>query len=682
MKQKTAQIQQSELASIVAEGIQSYRLANYEAAEAKFTHVLEHNPDHADALNLLGCVYESQGMLERAAVLMYRAIAANPVAYPYFYNLGNLLVKQGNLDEAVKQYETAIRLKPDYAIAHNNLGMALRKQGKRDASRQCFQKAIQVSPGYADAHYNLALEFRAIGQLLAAIEEYKKATSLQPKYADAWYALGNAYYFLSRIEEAGHAYTRALQIRPDDTKSLTNMGSVHMLMGRLHSGIACFQQAISIDPQATGTRSNLIMAASYSSDDPATTYRLGLEWDRSFVLPNRHAEAFTNVVDPERRLRVGYVSADLRRHAAAYWIEPLLEAHRHTDFEVYCYFNSDQPDDVTDRLRSYADHWVPCEGMSDDALAERVRRDEIDILVDFSGHTDQNRLPVFARQPAPLQVSWFGFPVTTGLKAIHYRLTDDVLDPLVRGNEHYSETLLRFDRFYAAYKPEPSTPIPGKGPVDKRGFITFASFNSYVKVTPEMLNLWGHLLKRVPNSRLLLQASGLGGPELAADIRSVFADLGIAATRIDIRGWTGLDEYLQLGQEVDIALDPYPFNGGVTTCHALWMGLPVVTLCGESAASRVGRSILSRMELSELVAESPNEYVEIAVALAKDLGKLAELRASLRERMGAAGLLDGQALAQQAEATYRKVWQTWCKGQDNARTLSLEASPDVQSSSQ
>ena len=651
----------TDVAAIVGQGLVCYRAADYTAAAAVFQSALTLNPQHCDALHLLGCVREAQGNLDEAIRLVSLATVGNPSAYPYFYNLGNLLVKQGRFNEAVVSYARAIHVKPDYAFAHNNMGIALRKQGKRDASTKCFQTAVRYAPGYADAHYNLGLEWRAIGQMPAAIASYKRAIEIQPKNADAHYALGNAYFALNRIEEACKSFQQAVQLAPQDVKSQTNLGSMHMLMGRLPEAIVSFKKVLLIDPIAVGAFSNQVMAASYAFDDPTLTLAQGIQWNDAFVAehdPTFHSHS--NSLEPERRLRIGYVSADFRRHAAAYWIEPLLAYHDHKHFEIFCYDNSDSPDDVTDRLKSNADHWVECEQMDDDALTHRVKDDGIDILVDLSGHTTGNRLLVFARQAAPIQISWFGFPVTTGLKTIQYRFTDDVIDPPSQANVHYSETLIRFDRFYAAYKPESSVPVSNVRPLGKKRGVTFGSFNSYVKVRPEMLALWCEILLQVPHSRLLMQASGLGGAEINAHIRTYFKKRGVDVKRLEIRGWTGLTEYFQLGQEVDIALDPYPFNGGVTTCHALWMGLPVVTMSGESAASRVGRSILSRMGLTELIAKNQTEYVAIAVNLAKNHAKLSELRESLREKMMAGGILDGGNLAQQAESAYRTVWRDWC----------------------
>lgn len=648
-------------AAKVSQALVCYRNGDLPSAEALYRQVLSQDPDHADALHLLGCLIETQGKVDAAIPMLLRATIANPHAYPYFYNLGNMLMKVGRLDEAVQHYRTAIRLKPDYAFAHNNLGMALRKQGHRAESRLCFQAAIQFQPDYADAHYNLGLELRAIGEIVAAIASYRKAVQRKPDYADALYALGNAYLLVNRFEDAKAAYVRAIHARSDSPKAHMNLGTVQLRMGLQEDAVSSFKQALRFDPQDAFIQSNLILAASYMSPDPVDTYAQCEQWQRSFSTQNggQHA-AHSNERQPGRRLKIGYVSADFRSHAAAYWIQPLLEGHQHTDFEIHCYSNSEDVDGVTNQLRQLTDHWTSCADMTDHELSQRIRQDGIDILVDLSGHTNGNRLKVFALQPAPVQVSWFGFPVSTGLASIQYRFTDAVQDP-VGASEHYnSEQLVRLPRFYAAFRPDAATPLPGKGPVAKKGIVTFASFNNYAKITPQMLSLWSEILLAVPKSKLLIQAAGVDGPELSKRIRSSFAERGVATARIELRGWTGLPDYLRLGQQADIALDPYPFNGGVTTCHALWMGLPVVTLCGQSAASRVGKSILNHIGLAELVADTPQQYKEIAIHLASDPRKIADMRASLRQRMADGGLIDGASLAREAETAYRLMWKTWC----------------------
>lgn len=654
--------QNPHLAALVGQALQRHQAGDLAGAEALYRKVLEQDPGHADALHLYGCLAGDLRRPDQGIALITRAIERNRNAYPYHYNLANLLAGQGRLEEAVRHFRSAIRLKPDYAVAYNNLGLALARQGDRSGAMVCYRKAIRLLPGYADPHYNLGLALKEAGDLGGAIAAYREAIRLRPSYADAHYNLGNAYSLAQSLDAAVAAYREAIRVRPDNAKIHTNLGSVLLKQGRLEEAVACFREALRLDPVDVLNHSNLILAASYASPDPAAMYAECEEWDRVHGVPLRAALApHANSRDPERRLRIGYVSADFRHHAAAYWIEPLLAGHGHEDWEIFCYSNSDSADEVTARLRTYADAWIDCVALDDEALAARIRDDEIDILVDLSGHTDGNRLLVFARQPAPIQVSWFGFPVSTGLKTIQYRFTDAVLDP-EENDRFYSEKLIRLPRFYAAFQPEPATPDPGEGPAARNGYVSFASLNNFAKITPAMLELWAGILLAVPDSRLLFQSAGLDGAELGGRVRDFFAKRGVAAERLILRGWSGMEQFLALGGEADIALDPYPFNGGVTTCHALWMGLPVVTLSGQSAASRVGKGILSQIGLAELAAESAEQYADIVAGLARDRDRLANLRASLRERMTTGGLLDGEALARLVESAYRRMWRDWCDG--------------------
>jgi predicted O-linked N-acetylglucosamine transferase (SPINDLY family) len=438
-----------------------------------------------------------------------------------------------------------------------------------------------------------------------------------------------------------------------------------MRIGRVDDAILAFRQALAIDPTDSFCHSNLILAASYTSADPAVTHAECVIWNQmhgSTHATKRQQHPNSRILN--RQLRIGYVSADFRSHAAAYWIEPLLIGHLGADdFKVYCYSNS--PSDITDqttqRIRTLADEWVECANLSDEQLDQRIQDDAIDFLVDLSGHTDGNRLLVFARQPAPVQVSWFGFPTPTGLSAIQYRFTDDILDPPNSSESHCSESLVRLPRFYAAFRPDDRTPDIGESAFSRNGYVTFASLNSLAKVTTNMLEIWAQVLFSVPNSRMLFQAAGFESEAIVERIRATFARYNIDNNRLVFRGWADLASFLNTGEVADIALDTFPFNGGVTTCHCLWMGLPVVSMFGESAASRVGLDILSRAGLKELVAEKPKQYIENAVLLALNHQKLTAMRPTMRTRMISGGLLDGEALAEKVENAYKDMWRAWCE---------------------
>jgi predicted O-linked N-acetylglucosamine transferase (SPINDLY family) len=648
-----------QLAAQVGRALQLHQGGDLDAAEALYKQVLALDPEHADALHLYGCLADSRGQDELAVSLIGRAVRANRDAYPFHCNLANILARQGRLDDAIRHYRAALRIKPDFAIALNNLGTALERNNDRAAAVLCYRKAIRYQPAYPDPHYNLRLALKADGDLDAAIAAYREVIRLRPSHVGAHYNLGNAHALAQRPVQAVAAYRAALALQADDPRIHTNLGGALMKLGQLEAAIQSFECALQLDAEDMFAQSNLIQAASYASDDPAALRAQCERWCRAHAVAHEGL-SHANTPDVQRRLRIGYVSADFHHHAASYWIEPLLAGHDHDNCEIHCYSSGVRHDDVTKRLMACADAWVDCAHLDDDALAARIRTDRIDILVDLSGHTEGNRLAVFARKPAPVQISWLGFPGSTGLSTMDYRFTDAVMDP--SGMEpYYVEELVRLSRFYAAFRPHPDTPAPGPGPVARNGHVTFVSFNNLAKITPSVLKLWCRILVEVPDARLLFQGAGLDDPALATEIIARLEQQGVASERVQLLGWQGMQSYLALGQHADIALDPFPFNGGVTTFHALWMGLPVVTLSGRSAASRVGRSILSGIELPELAADDETAYVSTAVALARDAERLATLRGSLRERLEGSGLTDGAALAREVEEVYRRLWRRWCE---------------------
>lgn len=653
---------------VIARAVALNQSGNLKAAKAECLEILRRDPRHAEALHLLGCVHDAMGNTGLGIKMLERAVVADPNAASYAYNLANMLLKQGLHRDAIRHYQQAIRIKSDYAYAHNNLGRALAICGQHADAKASYANAIRCAKtGYADPHHNLGIELKAEGEFEAAVIAFQEALRIQPRFPDALCSLGSAYLQMQRLPEATATFLQAAALQPSNANFQTNVGVALLRMGRQQEAIEWFKRALLINPADAKTGSNLLLAMSYVTDSAEKLHAQSAEWGQRYATPLSVAtRSHSNRSEPERRLRIGYVSADFRNHAAAYWIEPLLTGSDHTDFEVFCYNNNPVADETTQRLRIFTDRWIECSGMSDDTLSNHIRLDGIDILVDLSSHTDGNRLLLFARQPAPLQISWFGFPITTGLQSVQYRLTDGIIDPPGVSDQFYSENLVRLDRFYAAYRPDPMAPQVGPAPATKGLGVTFASLNTFAKVTPNMLEVWAEILRDLPNSRLLLQAAGLESGALPESVRQVFARHGVSADRLIFRGWTSFDQYMQLGTEVDIVLDTFPFNGGVTTCHALWMGLPVVSLSGESAASRVGISILTRMGLTDLVARDAHGYQCAALGLASDPERLAALRASMRERMRTGGLLDGADLARQAQLAYRYMWRTWCDDANRA----------------
>jgi predicted O-linked N-acetylglucosamine transferase (SPINDLY family) len=432
-----------------------------------------------------------------------------------------------------------------------------------------------------------------------------------------------------------------------------------MAIGQSSDAIAAFRQVVRLQPAPANLHSNLLYALNFDAAyDPPTIFAEHLAWAQ------RHAEPLTalalrhaNDRTPGRRLRIGYVSEHFRFHAVNFFVEPMLASHDHEQFEIFCYSEVRNDDAVTVRLKALADCWRNVRQMSDDQIAQQVRDDRIDVLVDLAGHIAGNRLLVFARKPAPVQVTYLGYQNTTGMSAMDYRLTDAAADPPGRTDAFYTERLIRLPRSFFCYRPPDASPPITALPALTTGHVTFGSFNNFSKVSQHVLITWLRILHRLARSRLLVLA------ECAAHVRQQVHDLartqGIEPSRIEVFDHRPNDQYLRLLQQADIALDPFPFTGHTTTCDSVWMGLPVVMLEGDRYASRFGGSVLANVGLDRLIASSVEQYSDLAVGLASDLERLAQLRSELRPRMSASPLLDFQGFTRNLEHAYRQMWLTW-----------------------
>jgi predicted O-linked N-acetylglucosamine transferase (SPINDLY family) len=604
------------------------------------------------------------GQLTAAEACYRQVLAAQPNLAEGHFSLGNALLGQGKLDEAVAAYRRAIGLKPDHAEAYFNLGTALFGQGKLDEAVAAYRRAIGLKPDYAEAYFNLGTALARQSKLDEAVAAYRQATGIKPDYAEAYCSLGNALARQGKLDEAVAAYRRAIGLRPDYAEAYFNLGTVLARQGKLDEAVAAYRRAIGLKPGFSRAFSNLLVWLNY--DDKSTNedlFAAHREWDERYGQRVPRFTAHTNDRDPARQLRIGYLSPDFRQHSVAYFVEPLLRGHDRLKVDVFCYAEVPQPDLVTTRLQGLADHWLVTVGLSDQQLAERIRTDGIDILVDVAGHTADNRLLVFARKPAPVQVTWLGYPNTTGLKAVDYRLVDAVTDPAGEADAWASETLVRLKGGFLCYSGLRDGPEPTSAPCLTTGTVTFGSFNNPAKVSTATFNTWAKLLCRLPQARLLLKGLWFADAATRALFLDRLGECGVPAERVELMAFLpGLAEHLALYHRVDIALDPFPYNGTTTTCDALWMGVPVITLRGHRHAGRVGASLLSQVGLPDLIADSIEEYVEIAVALAGDPGRLVELHRTLRPRVAASPLCDEGAFAAKMEAAFRTMWQHWCQG--------------------
>jgi protein O-GlcNAc transferase len=607
-------------------GLSHHQAGRLAEAENIYRQILAQQPDHVDALNLVGAV----------AIQMDRTY------------------------EAVELIRRAIQLKPDFAEAHANLGTALAKVGKFDEAISAFRQAVQLKPGVAEMHINLANALKSNRRIDEAMASFREAIRLKPNDAAACYHLANLCKDTGRFDEAIALYRQAIRLKPDLAEAHGNLGSVLKNVGQFEEAIACFRQAIRFKPDDDISHSGLVFAMNYQPDrDAGEILAEHRAWSDQHARPLMgEAIPHSNERLPERRLRIGYVSGDFRRHPVGQFFIPLLEHHDRRIVEIFCYSNLQHPDDMSERMKGACDRWRDIIGLADDVVAKMVRSDEIDVLVDLSGHTAGNCLRVFARKPAPIQVTYLGYANTTGMTAIDYRLTDALADPPGMTDHVNVEKLWRLPGCAWCYQPlEDALEIRPRGNAP----ITFGCFNAFAKINPRLTAIWAELLKRVPGSRLLLKSAGAGVESAQRGLISQIAEQGIAAERIEMLGQI-LDprRHLEFYNRVDVALDTYPYHGTTTTCEALWMGVPVVTLAGSTHVSRVGVSLLTTVGLPEMIAQSAEEYISIAAGLAGDLPRLAELRRTLRARMRASPLMDAPRFARDIEAAYREMWRNWC----------------------
>lgn len=666
----------------------------HDEAIAHYQTALRINPGNAVAHNNLGNALKSTGRLDEAMESYKRAIAVNPNYAVGHYNFGIALKEAGRLQEACACFRHAVALNPNYAEAYNNLGMVLKGQDRLEEAKGAIQRALSIKPSYAEAIYNLANIYLALGQLESAVEQFRQAILINPDYADAYNNLGNALKEQDRIELAIENYKhaialnpehaiacnnlgiilrnqgrvaaaeemaqRALHIQPDFADAYNTLGNIRSWQGKPADALKMYQKALELSPDHVTAHSNLLMMMHYlprySAEDLLTSAK---DWNSRHTRQASRLPPPANLPDPKRCLRIGYVSGDFCSHPVGFFIEAVLSHHDKTQHEIFCYYNSNNHDSVTARLQKSADHWRFIAGQSDQAVADRIRQDAIDILVDLSGHTRDHRLLAFSRRPAPIQVTWMGYFATTGLAAMDYIIADRFVIP-PEEERYYTEQVERLPYSYLCFT-APDLPISvAPLPALSQGAVTFGCFNNPAKITSEVIACWSRLLHALPDARLNLKYKFFADGAVIKYFQSAFVGHGIDTERIRFSGQSPRDEYLASYNEVDIGLDPFPFSGCTTTVEALWMGIPVITLRGDRFASHMGESIMKNLDLHECVADSQDAYIEKAIALAADLPRLADLRSRLRSRLMNSPLCDGVVFTRDLEAVYRKMWTTWC----------------------
>jgi len=572
----------------------------------------------------------------------------------------------GRLAEAERIYRQVLAQQPGHGGALCLLGALASQTGHWDAALDLIRRAVQINPDRAEAHYQMGIALQGMGRLDDAIAAYRLAIELKPDFAQAHNNLGIACKNLGQVDEAVASLRQATLLKPDLAETHNNLGLVLHELGRMDEAVAAYRQAIRFKPGYAAAHGAILLAMHYQPTfDPRALLIESRQWNRQHAEPlQRFIQPHSNDRNPDRRLRIGYVSPDFCEHAVSRFTLPLLAAHDHGAFEIFGYAQVPVPDGVTAKLKACCDSWRSIVGVGDEGAANMIRQDRIDILIDLAGHTSDNRLLVFAHKPAPVQATWLGYPGTTGLSAMDYRFTDANADPPGVTDEFCSERLIRLPRTNWCFEPPDDAPSvnPGApGPAIAQQRVTFGCFNNFAKMNEPALKLWARILQAAPGSKLLLKAKVLGCASVQQRVRKVMSEAGIEPERVELLGWVPSSDHLAQYHRVDVALDTYPYNGTTTTCEAFWMGVPVVSLAGESHVSRVGASLLCNVGLPELIAQTQEQYVRIAADLANDLPRLAELRRTLRPRMQASPLMDGPRFARDVENACRQMWRDWCE---------------------
>lgn len=603
----------------------------------------------------------------RPAAFELFATAHRPLPLPPFdpcFEQGRRLHAEGAWVEAEAFYRQALARHPQDWRVRLELALVCFAQQRLEEAVVELGQVVLLEPRLARAQLALGTFLAMLGRQAEALGPLRRAVELEPGSAEAHVNLGNCCSQQELVAEAERAYREALRLDPGRGLAAINLGRIRYDQGHPLEGLALYRTGLRTVAEPS-LHSNLPMMMNFTAEvDDGAVMEAHHAFDRRIVEPLA-AEIRPPLAPsaPEERLRLGYVSRDLRRHSLRYFLLPIFEHHDHGAFEIVCYFDAENGDEVTDRFRALADRWVPCHGWSDERLAGQIRDDRIDILVDLAGHTDRNRLPVFARRPAPLQLTYLGYPATTGVRTIDYRISDCWIDPLPPAAPlPSSETPLRLEHGYFCYAPIPGSPPVTALPCEALGVLTFSCLNQAIKLNGRLFACWAEILRAVPGSRLWLQNASLDQPATRERLEQAFAALGVGRERLLFRGPAPAPDYLRSYHQIDIALDSYPYNGGTTSCEALWMGVPVVSWCGGRHVARLGASLLHQVGLGDLVAASPGEYVALAVALAGDRERLRSLRATMRERLLASPLMDHAGFTRELEGALRAAWVQRLRG--------------------
>ena len=654
-------------------------LEKWPEATVSYTTALRLNPDLVQAHTNLATVFRAQGKFESAQRHIECALIADPASPDVHACVAANQAATGKLDEALASYQKALAVDPAHAAAHRGKGNVLLKLGKRDTAIQSFDKALAIEPDSAETYRDLGLVYLELGKYREAEENSRKALALRPLYPSALNNLGMALTSLGRLLEAEQCYLAALSIDPHFDVYHSNLGGLLMAQGRTPEAVASFRHATEIRQESTTTSShlrysNLLFCLSHSEkQDAQTLFAEHCRFAEEFETPLLSAwPQHTNPREPDRKLQVGFVSGDFYSHVVAQFVGPvLMHLSGYPELSLHAYHNKAVEDSETQLLKGHFKYWHPVVGLPDAAVAKQIGDDGIDILIDLSGHTGSNRLLTFARKPAPVQVSWLGYPGTTGLQAMDYYLADRYVLPAGQFDDQFTEKIVRLPAL-APFRPSDAAPPVNALPALVNGFVTFGSFNRASKINRSVVAWWAELLRAVPDARMLIE----GVPE-DGQCMEWLAQEGITRERLSWHGRNGMKAYHELHQQVDICLDTFPYNGATTSWCAAWMGVPTLTVAGSTPAARYGAAIMGQMGLAAFVAHDREDLVRKGVYWANHLAELADLRSGMRVRFGQSAVGQPGLIAAALANALRTMWQRWCDGLP-AESFVASTAPDSQ----
>ncbi len=659
----------AKIAALIKQGIAHHHAGRLAEADKLYRQALALDAGHPEALAVMGILLGQAGRLPESVEFFIRALKRDPRNAHIHYNLGETYRHLGEGAKSETALRRAIALNPNHYDAYQSLADLLLAEAALQDKAGRYQRARELRATAAGALAEAGRRFLEKDMLIAAAEKYRAVVALAPDVAAGWRGLAHAIRMTP--SEAEPVLRRAIALDPEFLWSYGALGDALMALDRPAEAEAVYRQGLARAPDDAVCRQGLdwinLMTPLYRpGSSPERIFAAHRAWGEQAMAQagKETARTFANARDPGKRLKVGFVSPDLKQHSVNFFFEPLLAALDPEAVETFCYAElaPHQEDGATARLKKLAGHWRSTSGKTDEELRRQVRQDGIDILIDLAGHTAQNRLSAFAVKPAPVTATWLGYPTTTGLPTIDCRITDAIADP-PGAEQFHTEKLMRLEGGFLCYRPPGSPPEVAQLPALAKGFVTFGSFNNIAKINESVAATWASLLRAVPGSRLLLKATMIKDKTIQEALLRMLTAAGIDPARINVEIFQSSTlEHLTVYDRVDIALDPFPYNGTTTTCEALWMGVPVVALIGDRHSGRVGFDLLTRVGLPQMAAPDAQGYVRVAAELARDLPALSSLRQGLRERLCASPLCDKDRFAREFESALRTMWKEWCEG--------------------